>query len=49
MYSCALSAYVLAYSIVLTIVHLDSTSILSLYNSICLIKEIVNKVSSKVI
>jgi hypothetical protein len=33
MHSCAPSAYTLAYPTVLTIVHLDSTSILSLYTS----------------
>jgi hypothetical protein len=32
-HSCASSAYTLAYSAVLTIVHLDGTSILSLYNT----------------
>jgi hypothetical protein len=31
-HSCAPSAYTLAYPTVLTIVHLDGTSILSLYN-----------------
>jgi hypothetical protein len=33
-HSCAPSAYTLAYPTVLTIVHLDSTSILSLYTII---------------
>jgi hypothetical protein len=44
MHSCASSAYILTYSAVLTIVHLNSTSILSLY-SIKGIKAISTKLS----
>jgi hypothetical protein len=46
-HSCAPSAYALAHLAVLTIVHLDGTSILSLYNGLLYWKnKVANKLSS---